>query len=103
MPRCLRALRIAISILSRRPEMPADASRSEWPEQPYRGLNFFRPQDRPLMAGRDTDVATCAERLAHPETRVLLVHGSTGCGKSSFLRAGLIPAMEEQDIGYLFL
>jgi hypothetical protein len=76
---------------------------SEWPPQPYRGLNYFRPQDRPLLAGRDDDVVACSALLAHPETRVLLLHGSTGCGKSSFLRAGLIPTMEEEGAGYLFL
>jgi hypothetical protein len=75
----------------------------KWPEHPYRGLNYFRPQDRLLLAGRDNDVATCFSLLAHPRTRVLLLHGSTGCGKSSFLRAGLIPTMEQEGAGYLFL
>ena len=74
-----------------------------WPEKPYRGLNYFRPEDRALLAGREADVASCAELLANPETRVLLLHGSTGCGKSSFLRAGLIPELEEQGAGHLFL
>jgi hypothetical protein len=78
-------------------------SRRGWPASPYRGLNYFRPEDRPLLAGRDDDVATCAGLLAHPQTRVLLLHGSTDCGKSSFLRAGLIPTMEEEGAGYLFL
>lgn len=75
----------------------------EWPQKPYRGLNYFRPQDRPLLAGRGDDVDACATLVAHPQTRVLLLHGSTGCGKSSFLRAGLIPVMEDEGIGYLFL
>jgi conflict system STAND superfamily ATPase len=74
-----------------------------WPEAPYRGLNYFRPEDRPLLAGRNEDVLECTTLLAHPATRVLLLHGSTGCGKSSFLRAGLIPLMEEQGAGHLFL
>jgi hypothetical protein len=74
-----------------------------WPEKPYRGLNYFRPQDRRLLAGRDADIAACGGLLAHPQTRVLLLHGSTGCGKSSLLRAGLIPAMEVEGAGYLFL
>lgn len=41
--------------------------------------------------------------LAAPETRVLLIHGQTGCGKSSFLRAGLIPALEELPLNFFFL
>ena len=79
------------------------SSVSPWPDLPYRGLNYFRPQDRPLFAGRDHDVEACSSLLAHPRTRVLLLHGLTGCGKSSFLRAGLIPAMEDEGAGYLFL
>jgi hypothetical protein len=74
-----------------------------WPALPYRGLNYFRPVDRPLLAGRKNDILECTSLLAHPTTRVLLLHGATGCGKSSFLRAGLIPDMEEQGAGHLFL
>lgn len=79
------------------------AVNTHWPDEPYRGLNYFRPQDRPLLAGRDNDVDICTTLLGHPETRVLLLHGATGCGKSSFLRAGLIPTMEESGAGYLFI
>ena len=74
-----------------------------WPESPYRGLNYYRLQDRALLAGRERDVADCSALLAHPETRVLLLHGMTGSGKSSFLRAGLIPTLEKEGAGYLFL
>ena len=45
----------------------------------------------------------CIQRLASAETRILLLHGNTGCGKSSFLRAGLIPGLEERGFGYFFL
>lgn len=75
----------------------------QWPELPYRGLNYYRPADRPLLAGRDRDVAICSTKLAHSETRVLLLHGMTGSGKSSFLRAGLIPTMQQEGAGYLFM
>src|SRR5271163_3403385 len=74
-----------------------------WPSSPYRGLNYYRPQDRALLAGRDRDIRDRSALLAHPETRVLLLHGMTGSGKSSFLRAGLIPTMEEEGVNYLFL
>jgi hypothetical protein len=80
--------------------MTADGA---WPEKPYRGLNYFRRQDRPLLAGREDDVRACAEVLAHPDTRVLMLHGSTGCGKSSFLRAGLVPILKEEGAGFHFV
>ena len=53
--------------------------------------------------GRDDDVARFAMILDRPETRVLVLHGESGVGKTSFLRAGLIPYLEEDCIGYRFL
>ena len=77
--------------------------RSDWPREPYKGLAHYGPDDRPLFTGRDQDVDVCIHFLAAPETRMLLLHGQTGCGKSSFLRAGLIPSLEERAFGYFFL
>src|SRR6266851_3672059 len=73
-----------------------------WPAKPYKGFNYFRREDQLLLSGRDDEVTACAFLFAHPDTRVLLLHGVTGCGKSSFLRAGLIPALEE-NAGFFFL
>ena len=50
-----------------------------------------------LFDGRDDDVARFAMILDRPETRVLVLHGESGVGKTSFLRAGLIPYLEEDD------
>ena len=74
-----------------------------WPALPYKGLSYYEPDDAPLFAGRGDDVFECADLLARPETRILILHGSTGCGKSSFLRAGLIPFLEHDDLGFGFL
>src|SRR2546423_3912026 len=74
-----------------------------WPEQPYKGLNFYAVGDAPLFAGREQDVLRCARILDQGAVRTLLLHGSTGCGKSSFLRAGLIPFLEQDVGGFRFL
>jgi hypothetical protein len=74
-----------------------------WPQLPYKGLAYYGPEDLPLFAGRDADVEACAGLLAAPNTRLLLLHGRTGCGKSSFLRAGLIPTIESRAYGFEFL
>ncbi|HZH30234.1 MAG TPA: hypothetical protein VEY11_05685 [Pyrinomonadaceae bacterium] len=79
------------------------ATAKEWPTLPYKGLSYYEPADAPLFAGRDSDVVECADLLANCETRILILHGSTGCGKSSFLRAGLIPFLEHDDLGFGFL
>lgn len=76
---------------------------NEWPLEPYKGLTFYSEGDAPLFAGRDNDVDAVCESIGLGNIRILLLHGLTGCGKSSFLRAGLIPALEEEIAGYEFL
>jgi len=68
----------------------------KWPDDPYKGLTYYGRDDVPLFAGRAIDVQRVAHILASGSTRILLLHGSTGCGKSSLLRAGLIPFLENQ-------
>lgn len=69
---------------------------AKWPDDPYKGLAYYGREDMPLFAGRATDVQRVAHILGLGRTRILLLHGSTACGKSSFLRAGLIPFLESQ-------
>ena len=59
---------------------------------PYKGLAPLDVGD-PLF-GRDTEVASCLARS--PETGMLVVTGPSGSGKSSLVRAGLVPALERQ-------
>ena len=80
----------------------ADESQPHWPQLPYKGLGYYTEADAPLLAGRDDDVSHCAALLADWRTRLLLLHGSTACGKSSFLRAGLIPWLEGLGAGIEF-
>jgi len=80
-----------------------DDLRDGWPEHPYKGLEYYSAADRRLFSGRLADIEGCIHRLTSPETRILLLHGHTGCGKSSFLRAGLIPELELAGVGYTFL
>jgi hypothetical protein len=70
---------------------------------PYVSLACYDAQHRALFAGRDDDVLRFAELLDTPETRILVLHGETGVGKSSFLRAGVIPYLEDDCLGYRFL
>lgn len=70
------------------------------PDKPYRSLQYFERKDRALFAGRTEDTLRAAQILAHAETRLLFLHGESGCGKSSFLRAGLLPYLEDECVGY---
>ena len=61
---------------------------------PYRGLARFEPRDRELFFGRDRLVEElCALVCGH---RFAAVFGASGSGKSSLLRAGLIPRLQQE-------
>ncbi len=63
-----------------------------WPEgNPYRGLAPFDPEHAKVFFGRDAARAQALQRLSQPGGGFLLVVGGSGTGKSSFVRAGLIP------------
>lgn len=73
------------------------------PNFPYKKLSSYNADDKLLFVGREEKVFECAERLAHNKTKLLVLHGHSGSGKSSFLRAGLIPFLEENGIGFTFI
>ena len=69
---------------------------------PYRGLAAFRPQDAALFFGREQATAELLQRLLprHQRNRdhaagdgPTVVVAPSGAGKSSLLRAGLLPAL----------
>ena len=61
------------------------------PGPPYRGLQTYEEADAELFFGRGGDVARLLHRLEG--ARFLAVLGPSGGGKSSLVRAGLIPAL----------
>ena len=58
-------------------------------KNPYVGLRPFEIHENNLFFGRDKQIEDLLQQLF--ETRFLAVVGSSGCGKSSLIRAGLIP------------
>jgi hypothetical protein len=56
---------------------------------PYPGLRSFDPQEGELFFGREKNVEALRAILA--EHRVVVVLGGSGSGKSSLVRAGLLP------------
>ncbi|HYZ11047.1 MAG TPA: AAA family ATPase, partial [Actinomycetota bacterium] len=58
---------------------------------PYKGLRAFEEADAPEFFGREDLIRQLVDRLG--ETRFLAVVGPSGSGKSSVVRAGLIPAI----------
>ncbi|MGZ9236064.1 MAG: nSTAND1 domain-containing NTPase, partial [Anaerolineales bacterium] len=67
---------------------------------PYKGLNCFDEGDADLFVGREELTSKLVERVLSltsreltGQTRFLAVVGASGSGKSSLVRAGLIPAL----------
>ncbi len=67
---------------------------------PYKGLNYFDEADADLFVGREALTAKLVERvlsltsgLLPEEVRFLAVVGASGSGKSSLVRAGLVPSL----------
>jgi tetratricopeptide (TPR) repeat protein len=59
---------------------------------PFPGLRPFEADEEHLFFGREQEIDELLRRLR--TTRFLLVAGSSGTGKSSLVRSGLIPALE---------
>ena len=71
---------------------PGDQSRS-----PYRGLEPLDMQDAAVFFGRDAEILQGLDKLrgmrAAGDEGLLVILGASGAGKSSFLRAGLLPRL----------
>lgn len=56
---------------------------------PYKGLKKFEPEDKDLFFGRDQFLTSLVNELE--QTNLVLLLGASGSGKSSAVRAGLVP------------
>jgi len=61
------------------------------PLNPFPGLRPFRLEEKYLFFGREKQTAELLDRL--DDTRFLAVVGTSGSGKSSLVRAGLLPEL----------
>jgi len=61
-------------------------------ESPYAGLKSFQESDAHRFFGRARDVAAAVARLR--DAPLLGIVGPSGVGKSSFVRAGIVPALK---------
>ena len=73
--------------------------------RPYPGLAPLEEDDAAIFFGRDAQIVRGLDKLrgltrAGVE-RMLIILGASGCGKSSFLRAGLWPRLKRDDRAWL--
>ncbi len=50
-------------------------------------------------SGRQKDISNLIERISRADCKLTIVHGPSGVGKSSILKAGLVPALHEKVVG----
>ncbi|ACY17297.1 serine/threonine-protein kinase [Haliangium ochraceum] len=62
-------------------------------ESPYAGLSAFQETDAARFFGRNTEIAAMVTRLR--DRPLIGVVGPSGVGKSSFVRAGVVPALKQ--------
>jgi WD40 repeat protein/transcriptional regulator with XRE-family HTH domain len=67
---------------------------------PYRGLMTFEEQDEGLFFGREAATVQLLERLSQlvAGTGLLVLSGVSGAGKSSLLRAGVLPRIRARGL-----
>ncbi|MFI2430774.1 AAA family ATPase [Streptomyces sp. NPDC018693] len=88
-------------VVAYRLENPAPP-RIEWPRErvPYPGLDAFGEDEAPVYFGREAQAVELTRRLhttaTRPADRFLLLVGASGSGKSSLVRAGVMPRLRER-------
>jgi hypothetical protein len=75
--------------------VPASKPAPLWTGSPYPGLRPFTTEKTAIFFGRGREVDALVARLRDPAQRFLAVVGASGTGKSSLIRAGLIPRLHD--------
>lgn len=76
-------------------EILAEIQRAKAGVCPYRGLHYFREEDAPFFHGRDAFVRSLIETTGR--FPFIAVVGPSGSGKSSVVRAGLVPELRRRE------
>ncbi len=78
---------------------PADSPEWDSSRPPYPGLLTFQEEDAPVFFGRDEEIGDGLDLLNRTrrmsQTGLVMVLGASGSGKSSLVRAGLLPRLRK--------
>jgi serine/threonine protein kinase len=67
-------------------------------ESPYAGLSSFQEADADRFYGRSREIAAMVARVS--DRPLMAVVGPSGIGKSSFVRAGVVPTLKQSGEGW---
>lgn len=75
---------------------------TDQPREAIKGLRPFRHEDAEIFArlGRQVEIENYANAIADTDFRFGILSGESGCGKSSFIQAGLWPKLEAHRASY---
>jgi len=62
-----------------------------WTDSPYPGLKSFTPEQAPIFFGRGPEIDQLLQQFDDPRVHFVAVVGVSGSGKSSLVKAGLLP------------
>lgn len=88
---CAEVEALELAMLQHDPSLGIPAAVRRDVRCPWRGLLPYEPADAAEFFGRDTEIDACLKRFS--ARRRLVVVGRSGSGKSSLLRAGLVPRL----------
>ena len=63
-------------------------------KNPYKFLDYYNPEDADIFFGRDREIRQLEQKFH--QTRLLILHGESGTGKTSLIRAGLMPRLDPE-------
>ncbi len=63
-------------------------------DSPYKFLDYFDPKDADIFFGREQEIRQLQRKFYR--ARLLILHGESGTGKTSLIRAGLIPRLPSE-------
>lgn len=89
---------LAMQIFEARPQgvpLPKDLPVFDLPDNPFIGFEPYSPEMAAIFFGRDQEIKELFDAVVNEmDSRTTLVLGPMGVGKTSLIRAGLIPRLE---------
>jgi energy-coupling factor transporter ATP-binding protein EcfA2 len=76
--------------------LPSNLLSATLPKHPYPGLRTFEAEEWMIFFGREKMIEDVIARLARQ--RLVFIHGASGSGKSSLVRAGVLPKLARQHL-----